>query len=187
MDQIKKARKRPERYKIKLLSEKQKAVELYLQGEMPVAQIARQFGITTSTLTQNWIKQVARGKDRLLGGSKKLTDEFKLKVVRKVLSGGLNVQQAAEVFDIASPGTISKWMREFSASIALDLSQQLIHTEGMGNRRKSNAQSDGDKQALEKALRDAQLKIVALETMITLAEEQFKIDIRKKSGTKQSE
>lgn len=55
MDQIKKARKRPERYKIKLLSEKQKAVELYLQGEMPVAQIARQFGITTSTLTQNWL------------------------------------------------------------------------------------------------------------------------------------
>ena len=187
MDQIKKARKRPERYKIKLLSEKQKAVELYLQGEMPVAEIARQFGIATSTLTQNWVKQVARGKDRLLGGSKKLTDEFKLKVVRKVLSGGLNVQQAAEVFGIASPATVSKWMHEFSADAALGVSQQLIHTEGMGSRRKSNARSDGDTEALEKALKDAQLKIIALETMITLAEEQFKIDIRKKSGTKQSE
>ncbi|MGG7666993.1 helix-turn-helix domain-containing protein [Dyadobacter sp. BHUBP1] len=36
-----------------MLSEKQKAVELYLQ-EMPVAEIARQFGITISMLTQNW-------------------------------------------------------------------------------------------------------------------------------------
>ena len=187
MDQIKKARKIPEPYKIKLLSEKQKAVELYLQGEMSVAQIAKQFGITTTTLTQNWVKQVARGKDRLLGGIKKPTDEFKLKVVRKVLSGGISVEQAAEVFDIASPATVNKWMREFSASAALDVSQQLIHTESMGNRKKANVRSDVDKEALEKALRDAQLKIVALETMITLAEEQFKIDIRKKSGTKQSE
>lgn len=125
------------------------------------------------------VKRVARGKDRLLGGSKKLTDEFKLKVVRKVLSGGLNVQQAAEVFGIASPATFSKWMREFSPDAALDISQQLIHTEGMGSRRKSDARSDGDKEALERALRDALLKIIALETMITLAEEQFKIEIRK--------
>ena len=70
---------------------------------MPVAQITRQFGIATSKLAQDWVKRVARGKNILLGGSKKLTDEVKLKVVRKVLSGGLNVQQAAEEFDIANP------------------------------------------------------------------------------------
>lgn len=187
MDQIKKPRKIHQPSKVKLLSEKQKAVDLYLQGEMSVAQIAKQFGITTTTLTQNWVKQVARGKDRLLGGLKKPTDEFKLKVVRKVLFGGISVEQAAKVFDIASPSTVSKWVRKFSSGTALDGSRELIHTESMGNRRKSNARTEGEKEALEKALQDAQLKIVALETMITLAEGQFKIDIRKKSGTKQSE
>ncbi len=40
-------------------------------------------------------------------------------------------------------------------------------------------------QPLQKALEDAQLKIEALNTMIDVAEEQLKIDIRKKSGTKQ--
>lgn len=34
MAQIKKVRKRPERCKTELLSEKQKTVELYFQGEM---------------------------------------------------------------------------------------------------------------------------------------------------------
>ena len=38
---------------------------------------------------------------------------------------------------------------------------------------------------LEKQLEDAQMKNIALETMIDVAEEQLKITIRKKSGPKQ--
>jgi hypothetical protein len=38
---------------------------------------------------------------------------------------------------------------------------------------------------LEKQLEDAQMKNIALETMIDIAEEQLKISIRKKSGPKQ--
>ena len=38
---------------------------------------------------------------------------------------------------------------------------------------------------LEKQLENAQMKKVALETMIDVAEEQLKIKIRKKSGPKQ--
>jgi hypothetical protein len=40
-------------------------------------------------------------------------------------------------------------------------------------------------QKLEKQLEDAQMKNIALETLIDLAEEQLKIPIRKKSGPKQ--
>jgi short-subunit dehydrogenase involved in D-alanine esterification of teichoic acids len=40
--------------------------------------------------------------------------------------------------------------------------------------------------ALEKALLEAQLKIKALNTLIDVAEDQLKIDIRKKSGAKRS-
>ena len=38
---------------------------------------------------------------------------------------------------------------------------------------------------LEQALRQANLKILALETLIDIAEEQLKIKIRKKPGAKQ--
>ncbi|MBW4361624.1 hypothetical protein [Flavobacterium taihuense] len=41
-------------------------------------------------------------------------------------------------------------------------------------------------QALQKALEEAELKIKALNTLIDVAEEQLKIDIKKKSGAKQS-
>ena len=39
---------------------------------------------------------------------------------------------------------------------------------------------------LQKALQEAELKIKALNTLIDVAEEQLKIEIRKKSGAKQS-
>ena len=45
---------------------------------------------------------------------------------------------------------------------------------------------DPEKEALKKALEDAQLKISALNTLIDVAEDQFKIKIRKKAGARQS-
>jgi transposase len=48
------------------------------------------------------------------------------------------------------------------------------------------AQADPEKEALKKALEDAQLKISALNTLIDVAEDQFKIKIRKKAGARQS-
>jgi hypothetical protein len=43
-----------------------------------------------------------------------------------------------------------------------------------------------DNEALKKALEEAQLKVAALNTLIDVAEEQLKINIRKKPGAKQS-
>ena len=45
---------------------------------------------------------------------------------------------------------------------------------------------DLEKEALQKALLEAELRIKALNTLIDVAEEQLKIAIRKKSGAKQS-
>ena len=49
-----------------------------------------------------------------------------------------------------------------------------------------NGQEDAEKKALQEALEEAQLKIKALNTLIDVAEDQFKISIRKKPGAKQS-
>jgi hypothetical protein len=46
---------------------------------------------------------------------------------------------------------------------------------------------DGRIKALQEALKLAELKIAALQTMIDLAEDKYKIAIRKNSGTKQQE
>jgi len=46
--------------------------------------------------------------------------------------------------------------------------------------------SDSERAALKKALEDSQVKISALNTLIDVAEDQFKIKIRKKAGARQS-
>jgi len=46
--------------------------------------------------------------------------------------------------------------------------------------------SAAEAEALKKALEEAQMKIKALNTLIDVAEDQLKIDIRKKSGARQS-
>lgn len=186
MSENEKPRKKRRAYKIKPLSEKRKAVELFRKGEIPVAEIAKQFDVSPGTITQQWVKQVDRGVDRLLGGYKRPTDKFKLKVVREVLSGSLTIEQAAERYDIVASKSIKQWIEKFSSDsvIALEIPQSSMSSNSK-KRGRPKKQPD-DQQALEEALEEARLKIVALETMITIAEEQFKIDIRKKSGTKQS-
>jgi len=46
--------------------------------------------------------------------------------------------------------------------------------------------SDPEKESLKKALQQAQLQVQALNTLIDVAEDKFKIAIRKKAGAKQS-
>jgi predicted nucleic acid-binding Zn-ribbon protein len=50
----------------------------------------------------------------------------------------------------------------------------------------NSTDNNQDIKALQKALEDAQLKVAALNTLIDVAEEQLKINIRKKPGAKQS-
>ena len=54
------------------------------------------------------------------------------------------------------------------------------------NEVRSEAISSEDVKALKKALEEAELKIKALNTLIDVAEDQFKIPIRKKPGARQS-
>jgi len=52
--------------------------------------------------------------------------------------------------------------------------------------KKNKPFSTAKAEALQKALEETELKIKALNTLIDVAEEQLKIDIRKKSGARQS-
>ena len=54
------------------------------------------------------------------------------------------------------------------------------------NEARSEEISSVDAEALKKALEEAELKIKALNTLIDVAEDEFKIAIRKKPGAKQS-
>lgn len=123
----------------------------------------------------------------------------------KAIEGGTPRSVIAYQYGV-SRAAISKWMRRHS-SVAYKSKQMLrdlIALEKRSMQEKAElrandslemkdkpeggepALQDAEKEALKKALEEARLKISALNTLIDVAEEQFKIKIRKKAGARQS-
>lgn len=108
---------------------------------------------------------------------------FKRQVVRLVSAEGLSNREAQSRFNLSSPALVSAWYKKYSSDIEI-----LNPEEGMKKKEdKSRPETEKRIKELEKALQEARLKITGLEMLIDIAEEELKIDIRKKSDTKQPE
>jgi hypothetical protein len=103
-------------------------------------------------------------------------------LVRELECGRLTVGQAKERVELFSkaPGVlIKRWRMQYAPEIDFTLPVMTAK-----EKQKLEAARKRMRQ-LEKQLEDAQMKNIALETMIDIAEEQLKIVIRKKPGPKQ--
>lgn len=102
-------------------------------------------------------------------------------LVREIESGRMTIGEAKEHVELYSKdpdALIRSWRKKFAPEIAFTLP---IMTEK--EKHKLDATHKRMKE-LEKQLEDAQMKNIALETMIDIAEDQLKVSIRKKSGPK---
>lgn len=99
-------------------------------------------------------------------------------VVNNVVHHGMTCREAQIAFGLCSVETVRRWVKE-SEEKKTDL---CVNTESMTKKR----QEPEDLTELRSELELAQLKIEALNTLIDVAEDQLKIDIRKKSGAKRS-
>src|SRR3954468_3408287 len=107
---------------------------------------------------------------------------FRRWLVKELDAGRITVGDAIERFNFNPRNgrqLISDWRKRYASDIVLSLP---VMTEK--ERQKLEALQKQIK-ALEKQLEDAQMKNIALETLIDVAEEQLKIQIRKKPGPKQ--
>jgi len=103
-------------------------------------------------------------------------------IIREIESGRMTIGEAKEVLrgrSINPEALISKWKQQYKPDIEFTLP---VMTEK--EKQKLDAAQKRMKE-LEKQLEHAQMKNIALETMIDIAEEQLKITIRKKPGLKQ--
>jgi hypothetical protein len=124
----------------------------------------------------------AEQKEKFPRGENENKVAFRRWLVREIVSGRMAQKEAIDRFDLGVKGgynLLFRWMKWYSPSIAVTLP---VMSEK--ERQKMEALQKQLK-LLEKQLEDAQMKNVALETMIDVAEEQLKIKIRKKSGPKQ--
>lgn len=98
-----------------------------------------------------------------------------------VEQGRMTIKEAQVAYNLKTEKTVRDWLLRHKGE-KVDI---CIETLPEMAKQKVSMQPPGT-EALEKALQEAELKIKALNTMIDVAEEQLKIDIRKKSGAKQS-
>lgn len=102
--------------------------------------------------------------------------------VLRAIASGMSISEARITFGIVSSASIHSWIKEDLDENA-DLS--LLNADAMAKQVKH--QDSDEVRALKEALAYAELKNKALNTLIDIAEEQFKIDIRKKHGARQSQ
>ncbi len=107
------------------------------------------------------------------------SDDFKRKVVNEVLRGEICKEEARRKYGIGGSTTVLKWIRKFEGSKPKNLFMSEKKEQTVDQLKLENEQ-------LKRQLEYEKLKSTTFDTMIDIAEEEFKIPIRKKPGAKQS-
>ncbi|MBB5441409.1 transposase [Pedobacter sp. AK017] len=148
-----------------------------LREGVPRREVMQKYGMVQDTLIR-WIQKYAPD----LPQYKSYSTAEKRTVVRAVASGGMTFKQAKIAFNITHESMIRRWAKDFKEE-NIDLSS---FTPKEMPKKKADLTDNSELKALRKALEQEVLKNKALNTMIDIAEQQLKIDIRKKSGARQS-
>ncbi|PKP35372.1 MAG: hypothetical protein CVT98_10205 [Bacteroidetes bacterium HGW-Bacteroidetes-15] len=106
---------------------------------------------------------------------------FKQKVAREYMNGDCSYQQLSVQYGVGRP-TICRWVKRFYSELSVS---EPTSTEMTDTEKKELEALQRQNAELKKKLEYADLKAIAFETMIDIAEKQFGIAIKKKPGTKQ--
>jgi transposase-like protein len=121
--------------------------------------------------------------------------DLKTQIIHEYLTQGCGFRKLAARYGI-SRTTICKWVQIHQGihNLPPTQKQESYSNSSMKSSPKKSAAGQQTNEellqkiaALEKQLEDQQLKVIVLDTLITVAEKQLNISIRKKPGTQQSE
>jgi len=113
-----------------------------------------------------------------MGLNKRYSSAFKQKVVSEIESGKFSVGEVNRVYEIGGGTTVYKWLRRYGKGHLINKTV-LVQMKNESDRIK---QLEKEKRELEAALAKTQVRVIVLESVIDAAEQELKIDIKKKSG-----
>lgn len=162
--------------------DKRLILEIVKQVEegVPRQQITEKYGLGKCALN-NWMQKYG-SEHYHLTKRKVYTNLEKSTIVAAVEQGRMTVREARIAYQVCSEKSIREWLSQSKR----EKGNFSIPIQDMAKGKKTSSKTDPEESDLRKALQEAHLKIIALNTMIDVAEEQLKIDIRKKSGAKPS-
>lgn len=169
-------RKRPS------LSEKKIILEKIFKGEQLPEEILLAHNVRTPAhmVVKRWSQQLTKHKG--IYHSKRLfPEQLKKDIIRQIDFGSMRESEAIDLYGLGGRSQLKKWREKYSSEIIS--APKIKH---MPETELSEISAiEQQKRELEQALTEANLKIIGLETMIDVAEKEFNLEIRKKSGTKQ--
>jgi hypothetical protein len=123
-----------------------------------------------------------QGKEKFPREKKEFSIAHRRWLVREIESGRMTLKDAIDRFDFKSKDPYSllwTWCKRYAPQIVVSLP-------AMTEKERQKLQLLQKRVSeLEKQLQDAQMKNIALETLIDVAEEQLHVPIRKKAGARQ--
>lgn len=109
----------------------------------------------------------------------KYSAAFKMQVVKEVESGKLSIAGVQRKYGITGNGTIQGWLRRFGKCHTISKVVRVEHPQ----ERDRVKQLEAEKRQLESALAQTQMKLMAYEKLVEIAEREYRIDIKKNCGT----
>ena len=106
---------------------------------------------------------------------KKYSMSFKMKVVSEIEKGKFSIDQAREIYDIGGSQTIQRWMSKLGKA---NLISKVVKIE-MKDEKDKLTELKKEKQLLESALAQSQLKVFILESLVDIAKDKYGIDLKK--------
>jgi transposase-like protein len=144
------------------------------------SELIKRYGMAKSTLA-DWVREygspVYHASQRLLSASERRS------LFRSVEEGGMTLHEAKLAYQLRSTVIVKRYLKMAEKEHIELRKVSLLMAK---NEVRSAAILSDDVEALKKALQDAELQVKALNTLIDVAEETLKIDIRKKPGARQS-
>lgn len=114
----------------------------------------------------------------------KYTEDFRIAVVKEYVAGGISKRALCKKYSIPQQCTLDYWIRKF---VGTDKNESPMKKE-----KAPQSEESEEIKRLRQELKEAKLALYqekmradAYDTMIDVAEEMFRIPIRKKAGTKQ--
>lgn len=145
---------------------RKEAIQIYGLGKTSLTAWLREYG------SPNYQQHIKR---------KSYSNLQKRTIVSAVEQGRMSIKEAQVAYKIKSLKTIREWLHHYKSE-KVEICIETPPPMGKDKKIVDTASTA----TLQKALQEAELKIKALNTLIDVAEEQLKIDIRKKFGARQS-
>ena len=113
---------------------------------------------------------------------KSYSTAFKRKIVLEIEKGEISIEGARKLYGIGGGDTIQKWMKKFGKN---ELISKVVKIQ-MKNELDEMKKLKKEKQELESAFAKSQVENFALRALVRIAKEDYGIDLKKKSGEKES-